>query len=318
MPPIKKELIGKRFGKLTVISEDSPLYYNFHGRQVLKRRLLCKCDCGKEVSVNQASMVRGSTRSCGCKVTDANRKNAMEDLTGRKFGRLLITGEARKRNYNTKTYKHSFRYWNCICDCGKQREVAQGALIRGTTRACGCLQKEAVSKSNTKDLTNKKTGQLLVLYKTTRISSHGYIIWHCRCDCGKEIDRSSALLSTSRVHSCGCRRWGATASRWNPKLTRDDRCDRRIKFEYKQWRTNVFVRDKCTCQICGKTGRDLVAHHLDGFRWNKEGREVLTNGVILCKKCHLLFHKKYGFGNNTKSQYVLFTKEIKDGCENRG
>ena len=31
------------------------------------------------------------------------------------------------------------------------------------------------------------------------------------------------------------------------------------------------------------SGNELVAHHLNGWNWYKEGRFLLENGVILCK-----------------------------------
>jgi hypothetical protein len=62
----------------------------------------------------------------------------MKDLTGRRFGRLVVLKflEARKRAY----------YWQVICDCGNQKVVRGGNLIKGSTRSCGCLQKEILNK----------------------------------------------------------------------------------------------------------------------------------------------------------------------------
>ena len=52
-----ESLIGRRFGKLTVIkfSHTDPDSY-----------WLCKCDCGSYKVVNGARMLKGSTKSCGC------------------------------------------------------------------------------------------------------------------------------------------------------------------------------------------------------------------------------------------------------------
>jgi IS30 family transposase len=58
--------------------------------------------------------------------------------------------------------------------------------------------------------------------------------------------------------------------------------------EYKQWRKAVFERDDYTCQICGKKGGKLVAHHIKEQSNYPELRIVLDNGQTLCKGCHKL------------------------------
>lgn len=55
-----------------------------------------------------------------------------------------------------------------------------------------------------------------------------------------------------------------------------------------QWRSNVFLRDNWTCQICGIRGRYLEAHHLKSWAKFPELRYELENGVTLCKECHKL------------------------------
>ncbi len=57
------------------------------------------------------------------------------DLTGQKFGRLLVL--RRGPNANNRLPK-----WVCLCDCGTKRTVAGDSLREGHTRSCGCLQRE--------------------------------------------------------------------------------------------------------------------------------------------------------------------------------
>ena len=78
------------------------------------------------------------------------------DLTGRKFGRLLVL--KRENPINKRTL------WLCKCDCGKEVVVESYNLRKGHTQSCGCLQAEAASKAN-------KTHGL----KDARI----YRIWNC-------------------------------------------------------------------------------------------------------------------------------------------
>ena len=56
----RHNLIGKKFGKLTVV-EDTGRTDNFG--QILWK---CKCDCGNETEVRAGNLVKGNTTSCGC------------------------------------------------------------------------------------------------------------------------------------------------------------------------------------------------------------------------------------------------------------
>lgn len=61
-----KDLVGKRFGKLTVLEMIEER--NKYGRIQWK----CKCDCGNEVIVLGNSLVIGHTLSCGCMSSHIN------------------------------------------------------------------------------------------------------------------------------------------------------------------------------------------------------------------------------------------------------
>lgn len=58
----KLNLLGQRFGRLTVI-EKAPSK-NYSGQ--LKTRWVCKCDCGNIVTVTTQELRKGDTKSCGC------------------------------------------------------------------------------------------------------------------------------------------------------------------------------------------------------------------------------------------------------------
>lgn len=63
----------------------------------------------------------------------------------------------------------------------------------------------------------------------------------------------------------------------------------RNSMEYRKWRMEVFSRDKFICQNCG-TNKELQAHHLKRWKDNKELRYVASNGITLCRSCHLKAH----------------------------
>lgn len=92
-------------------------------------------------------------------------------------------------------------------------------------------------------------------------------------------------------------------------LSEDYRARYRIVEGYNTWRREVYERDSYTCQCCGDNkGGNLNAHHLNSYNSNKEQRTDLNNGITLCEICHKEFHKIYGNGNNTKTQFEQFIK----------
>ena len=70
-------------------------------------------------------------------------------------------------------------------------------------------------------------------------------------------------------------------------------------YEYNNWRKAVFVRDSFTCQICRCVGVYLEAHHIKSFAKFPDLRLEISNGVTLCKKCHMNVDKqRKKFGKN--------------------
>lgn len=63
-----------------------------------------------------------------------------KDLTGKRFGRLVVQKQAGQTKHRNKT-------WVCKCDCGKTVTVAGGHLTSGHTKSCGCLAMEIRIKS---------------------------------------------------------------------------------------------------------------------------------------------------------------------------
>lgn len=57
-----EDLVGKRFGQLTVLKFIKKKYYNETSTNIWE----CECDCGKIVQINQNNLKTGTTQSCGC------------------------------------------------------------------------------------------------------------------------------------------------------------------------------------------------------------------------------------------------------------
>lgn len=65
--PERKDLVGRRFGRLTVTA--------YAGKWDGMHRWRCLCDCGKETVVGNALLLSGKTKSCGCLRSETYRGN---------------------------------------------------------------------------------------------------------------------------------------------------------------------------------------------------------------------------------------------------
>ena len=174
---------------------------------------LCKCSCGNEKIVNGQSLRNGESKSCGCKtkeyITQKNIRKA-QDMTGEKYGNLTVL--YRDFEYEKKFTTRGQTYWRCKCDCGNEKTVGRSMLKTGRTKSCGCLRKQVsaqrlreMSKNNFIDETDNRYGKLTVLYKMeNNHNTRQGALWHCKCDCGKEINVFGIDLRNGTTSSCGC------------------------------------------------------------------------------------------------------------------
>ena len=68
------------------------------------------------------------------------------DLTGQRFGRLIVTERAESL---TSPCGSKRARWICQCDCGNTVIVAAKELMRGDTKSCGCLQRDRTAEVST-------------------------------------------------------------------------------------------------------------------------------------------------------------------------
>ena len=176
---LKRDLTGKTIGKLTIIKEIEPALTPGGTKD---RRWVCKCSCGKTITVRQQALDKGK-KSCGC--------DQLMDLTGQTYGRLTVLREGEK--------KLKQRTWVCKCSCGSIVTVSQINLRSGSTKSCGCLPHSVPHI----DLTGERFGMLTVVREAERKNPKRRR-WLCQCDCGRlhEVDHST--LRSGTVKSCGC------------------------------------------------------------------------------------------------------------------
>lgn len=127
------------------------------------------------------------------------------DLTGQRFGKLLVLEEA-ERPANIKK-KHIF--WKCQCDCGNIY-ICDGTNLRSgrTTQCLECAHK-ASGKKRRKDVIGQTFGLLTVDsvdYGVIKDNGRQRTYCNCTCACGNKTYTSLDDLLSPGLHSCGCGR----------------------------------------------------------------------------------------------------------------
>lgn len=99
----REEMIGKRFGRLTVVG--------FHGVKKHHAQWLCQCDCGLTTLSYAYQLNSGSKKSCGCLRAEESSKHIPPALKGKE----------------NPTYKHGgkscgteqlyYTWWNMLKRC---------------------------------------------------------------------------------------------------------------------------------------------------------------------------------------------------------
>ena len=124
--PKQQNLIGSKFGKLTVLSKTTE---RKHGYVVYE----CLCDCGNPHKATSYALKSGDIQSCGCKRKDT-LENKSSAMVGKKFGMLTVIANDTTSKAPNGSYK-----WLCQCECGNTCSVSTQNLKQNKTQSCGCL-----------------------------------------------------------------------------------------------------------------------------------------------------------------------------------
>lgn len=146
----------------------------------------------------------------------ANR-NAI-DLTGQRFGRLLVLQVSHSANGLS---------WICKCDCGREHTIKGVTLRSDVTISCGCYQREMWKEKSkagrvkgivrpnlrkfNQDLTGQQSGYLTVVRPAPE---RGARTWLCRCKCSKDVFAETCEIARRTRVSCGCMRGDIVRDRW--------------------------------------------------------------------------------------------------------
>lgn len=188
----KLDLTGRKFGKLTVISQ-ADSHRKPSGQIVSMWN--CKCECGKDVIVSVSELRSGGTKSCGCLKHDS-----FDDLTNKKFGFWTVISKAEAKRTS----------WLCRCKCGTEKIIRADALKNcKDDSSCGCNLSERIKaqyengrRTTLIDLIGKKFGRLTVISREN--SNDNKTLWKCQCDCGAIVICDGGKLRKGLTRSCGC------------------------------------------------------------------------------------------------------------------
>lgn len=233
----------------------------------------------------------------------------MIDLT--KFITVEIQSNDRPQPKRLKKYLHT-------CDkCGQERgyfikTFDKATKNSGLCRSCAAVALPPKSQETRKRIseTRKKLGlNGTINLKTMSGRSHS-----------QESKEKMRQRAQSRIpfrgwrHSeeakkkMSCSRRAISVDQFDDFVTTIDEAQRALfKSQGLHWK--CFERANYTCQVCNgirSKDRELHAHHIDGWNWAIDKRFDEENLVCLCHDCHESFHKTYGKGNNTKSQFEEF------------
>lgn len=196
---IAEDVIGKTYGRLTVLSED--IRENSKDRHVW-----CKCSCNGNIDVYNLSRLRnGTTTSCGCYAAEKTRERSVnrkkyfnyDQYIGKIYGRLKILEFATEKCTRSKVI--------CKCSCDDEiiKKIRLDGLLSGAVISCGCYQREIV-KEKAESFIGCKFGRLTVIcdIEDEKFSNRRVL---AKCDCDGNIKGYFLnSLKNGMTTSCGC------------------------------------------------------------------------------------------------------------------
>ena len=129
--PTKEDLVGKKFGRLTVIKR---VENSIQPNKSKKIRYYCQCECGNYKIVTACHLRDGHTTSCGCYGKEKLHDILFQDLRGKKYGKLTVLKQVKNTSVTS---------WLCQCECGAQTIATTQSLNSGKKLSCGCLVSKA-------------------------------------------------------------------------------------------------------------------------------------------------------------------------------
>lgn len=125
------DLTGERFSHLVVVLDDKD------------KKVLCRCDCGKEKRVARGHLKSGATKSCGC--LHYQRSKQLKDLSGQEIGDFLIL--ARDKNSVLPSGQQKTTWLAQCIHCSHVKKWAATNILSGKGSRCGCQLREKAEQN---------------------------------------------------------------------------------------------------------------------------------------------------------------------------
>jgi len=216
MVSVDNELVGLNVGALTVQGLDT-------SNTKTKRSWLCKCQCGKVISVDTYRLKAGKITSCGCLAKLKAKENATtHGLRHHPLHGRWMMMRGRCNNPNNSDY-HNYGglgvgvdpRWDdfglFVQDMGEP-EPGQVLLRRDANADFGpdnCYWGDRKGNKQTnvrqgEDLMDQTFGEVTVFKKAEPLPATRGNRWWVRCSCGNEKIVSAKSLKAGDTRSCGC------------------------------------------------------------------------------------------------------------------
>lgn len=330
-------MLGNTYGELIVIQEFS---------DTDKKKCVCKCSCGKVVEKSRRDVKSGNTSSCGCLKKRLAQERYTKDLTGQRFGKLLVKELIKDYEFATS----DGAYWLCLCDCGKEKVIHRNGLLNGNTSSCGCLRGQFQRDPRNglaEDLVGNRYGEWTVL-ENFALETGRLCVAQCSCGNIERVPRSNLVSGkTKGCHKCKGKRLKEERKYKNVGLTQgrltiidvDDnykyvcrcKCGSTKTISKSSWNQGVqscgcykvdnarrLYTDDLTDKVFGKiTVLQPIFRDGQPPKWLcicECGEEFETNGITLktgsgmCKKCWA----KHNSGENNPSWNPNLTDEDRE------
>lgn len=298
-------------------------------------KMKIKCSCGNIFIRDFSHFKRGQIYCSEC-IKEKTRKNS-----SLKYEDVKKYINEHDCTLISETYKNYSEKLKIRCKCGNIFYKSFQHFKAGQNRCPECGKKINI-KSRTK-YTLEVAKKLLKEKGYEMLNENDYIDGYkpikCKCSKGHIFDIKIGYLV---VGKSGCRKCANEklkgANHWNYKGGESEIIDLARK-SLKEWREMILKRDNYCCVFT--QDKDCVVHHIDSFSniinlastmtnipiltkikdyENLEDVYTLINkikelhtletGITLSKDIHKSFHKKYGYGYNTREQFEAFITDI--------
>lgn len=128
-----KNIIGRTYGRCKVICIDEE-------SDLIETCYVLECQCKERFSRRLLEIKRGHVYEC----PNCIFRRSQYYIGGKKYGRLSVQHQWEWRTSETNGKR--FRYWFCICECGKELWIAANSILRSHTVSCGCFAQKNNSR----------------------------------------------------------------------------------------------------------------------------------------------------------------------------